>query len=103
MGYIYISCLASFGTAINPFRRLSDLSVPGWNAFVTLMKNESDGDWGCSDARAVSKFFKDSCVLGWNNRNSGTVLPANLHSLCKKGETSRTRARLSARPLVNEL
>ncbi|XP_036151373.1 transferrin isoform X2 [Monomorium pharaonis] len=57
----------------------------GWNAFVTLMKNELDGNWDCSDAQAVSKFFKDSCVLGWNNKNNGNELPANLHSLCKEG------------------
>ncbi|XP_011704440.1 PREDICTED: transferrin [Wasmannia auropunctata] len=57
----------------------------GWNAFVTLMRNESDGNWDCSDAQAVSKFFKDSCVLGWNNKNNGNELPANLYSLCKEG------------------
>ncbi|XP_018392136.1 PREDICTED: transferrin [Cyphomyrmex costatus] len=57
----------------------------GWNAFVTLMRNESNGNWDCSDAQAISKFFKDSCVLGWNNKNNGNELPANLHSLCKEG------------------
>ncbi|XP_018049923.1 PREDICTED: transferrin [Atta colombica] len=57
----------------------------GWNAFVTLMRNESNGNWDCSDAQAISKFFKDSCVLGWNNKNNGNELPVNLHSLCKEG------------------
>lgn len=79
-----------FRIAFNPFR-LCALLIPGWNAFVTLMRNESDGSWGCSDAQTVSKFFSDSCVLGWNNKDNGNELPANLHSLCKEGETRRTR------------
>ncbi|XP_011156703.1 transferrin [Solenopsis invicta] len=57
----------------------------GWNAFITLMRNESDENWDCSDAQAVSKFFKDSCVLGWNNKDNDSELPANLYSLCKEG------------------
>jgi len=85
MGYNFV--FRSFHRiAFNPFRRCG-LLVPGWNAFVTLMRNESDGNWDCSDAQAISKFFKDSCVLGWNNKNNGNQLPANLHSLCKEGET----------------
>ncbi|XP_071653962.1 transferrin isoform X1 [Temnothorax longispinosus] len=56
----------------------------GWNAFVTLMRNESDEDWDCSDAQAISKFFRDSCVLGWNSKDNHNDLPANLHSLCKE-------------------
>ncbi|KAL0113854.1 hypothetical protein PUN28_011293 [Cardiocondyla obscurior] len=56
----------------------------GWNAFVTLMRNESTENWDCSDAQAVSNFFKDSCVLGWDNKDNNNELPANLHSLCKE-------------------
>ncbi|XP_011641592.1 serotransferrin isoform X1 [Pogonomyrmex barbatus] len=56
----------------------------GWNAFVTLMRNDSGENWDCSDAQAVSKFFKDSCVLDWNNKDNDNKLPTNLYSLCKK-------------------
>ncbi|KAM0730836.1 Transferrin [Formica fusca] len=54
----------------------------GWNAFVTLMRNMSDENWDCSDAQAVAKFFKDSCILDVLHNNE--ELPANLHSLCRK-------------------
>jgi len=86
MGYNFVFRSFSYPRiAFNPFRRYG-LLVPGWNAFVTLMRNESNGNWDCSDAQAISKFFKDSCVLGWNNKNNGNELPVNLHSLCKEGK-----------------
>jgi len=59
----------------------------GWNAFVTWLKNELDESQVCSDAWAVAKFFKDSCVLGWHSESKDKKFPTNLHSLCKQGES----------------
>ncbi|XP_012260258.2 transferrin-like [Athalia rosae] len=52
----------------------------GWNAFVSIMRNISGTDWELSDARAVSNFFEESCVLGLTKDND--TMPANLYSLC---------------------
>ncbi|KMQ96612.1 transferrin isoform x4 [Lasius niger] len=86
----------------SPFKIIKDLKGArasftgyrsvGWNAFVTLMRNMSSRNWDCSDAQAVAKFFKNSCVLDWNDNKE---LPANLHSLCKK-DAKRTNDDLDA-------
>lgn len=57
-----------------------------WNTFALLMKNASGDNWDCSDAKAIAQFFKDSCVLGLNDKDR-SELSANLYSLCKQGET----------------
>ncbi|KAH0952965.1 hypothetical protein HN011_010853 [Eciton burchellii] len=67
----------------------------GWNAFVTWLKNELDESRVCSDAWAVAKFFKDSCVLGWHSKSKDKKFPTNLHSLCKQ-DAVRTGNDLSA-------
>ncbi|XP_067210522.1 transferrin isoform X2 [Linepithema humile] len=60
----------------------------GWNAFTSVMRNESQENWDCSDTQAISNFFANSCVLGLENKDKN-VLPSNLHSLCvKDGEAS---------------
>lgn len=51
----------------------------GWNTFVHLARNISGNNAHCSDARLVSDFFKDSCVLGLTETD---YVPYNLHSLC---------------------
>lgn len=57
----------------------------GWNAFTSIMRNASAEKWGCSDAQAVAKFFKDSCVFGLSGKEKDK-LPANLYSLCNQSK-----------------
>lgn len=54
----------------------------GWNSFISIMKNMSKENWGCSDIEAIGNFFGDSCVPGLpiTERN----VPRNLYSLCNK-------------------
>lgn len=54
----------------------------GWNAFVTIMRNISSNQWSCSDAKAVAKFFKHSCVFGLGDKIR--EVPNNLYSLCTR-------------------
>jgi len=75
---------SSLGIISNSFILID--SFTGWNAFVTWMRNELDESQVCSDAWAVAKFFKDSCVLGWRNESRNKEFPINLYSLCKQGE-----------------
>ncbi|XP_046625410.1 transferrin isoform X2 [Neodiprion virginianus] len=58
----------------------------GWNAFVSIMRNMSGSNWDPLDIKAVSNFFKESCVPGLKE-NSFKIhtFPSNLYSLCKEG------------------
>ncbi|XP_043267585.1 transferrin [Venturia canescens] len=58
----------------------------GWNAFISAMVDDTkDVQWNCSDLRAVSNFFKDSCVYGIESAKPS--VPSNLYSLCQKGQS----------------
>ncbi|KAF7381560.1 hypothetical protein HZH66_013954 [Vespula vulgaris] len=53
----------------------------GWNSFVTIMKNISKDNWGCSSVKAVGNFLGDSCVPGILSVKNIDA-PRNLYSLC---------------------
>ena len=66
----------------------------GWNAFFWQLKNKNH-DWDCTDTKAISTYFEESCVLGIDTE--ATKLPKNLHSLCRKEGISQAFTALVCR------
>ncbi|KAJ8684290.1 hypothetical protein QAD02_020082 [Eretmocerus hayati] len=53
----------------------------GWNAFFSWLRNSSS-KWDCTDTKAISEFFNETCVYGLGEKDE--TIPKNLYSLCNQ-------------------